>query len=192
MNLFLFDGQLGAGKTLGMTLFALRYRFMCGCQLWSNYSMNIAKDFNSYTDFIHLADYNSNIVLLDEAHTSLDSRLFGSKQVIYFTQLIFYLRKLNTTMMLTSPNINTIDKRVRELANIYVFCSKNNYNFNYSIYDVQTGKHLKTYSIAQSKAIDIVKDVYDTKSIVSPLILPKNDDDFRNFTDLLKIKLAAA
>lgn len=188
MNLVIIDGYLGAGKTLAMTLLASYFQGLSNCALYSNYGIAGSKKFDHYEDFLQIADENSTIVCLDEAHTDLDSRNFNTNAVKFFTHLIFYLRKLRTTIMLATPSIDNLDSRVRGIANLYIKVTKDKKFFLYDFYDVQSLKYLKRYKIRQADAFVIASMAYDTFNMVLPVEFPQDRNIYNDFVKTLKEK----
>jgi hypothetical protein len=188
MNLAIIDGFLGAGKTLAMTLLSLYFQELSGCALYSNYAVKGSKEFSHYHDFMSIADESSSILMLDEAHTDLDSRNYNTNAVKYFTHLIFYLRKLRCTIMLATPSIDNIDSRVRGIANLYIHVNKNRTHFIYEFWDIQSGRYLKTYKIRQEDAFICSALAYDTFNMVLPVTFPDDRKEFNSFVIQLKEK----
>lgn len=186
MNIVIIDGMLGAGKTLAMSILAKYYQLSSGCALFSNYGLSGSDSFSSYRDFLKVAQSGHSIICLDEAHIFLDSRMSHNRGIIYFTQLAYYFRKMRTTVFLTSPQMDSIDKRVRLLTNIYVYAEKDNDYFRYHFYDYQSEKYLKSKRIRKEEAIEIGKKLYDTYYMVEPMVLPKSEEEYREFVEELK------
>lgn len=186
MNIIIIDGMLGAGKTLAMSILSKYYAEKSGCALFSNYGLYGSYEFNSYRDFLKVVAQKHSIICLDEAHIFLDSRMSHNKGVIYFTQLSYYFRKMRTTVMMTSPQIDSIDKRVRLCANIYVYAEKDDKYFKYHFYDYQSERYLKTKRIKKDDAIRLASKLYDTYYMVEPMVLPRSEEEYREFVELLK------
>ncbi|MCG7218199.1 hypothetical protein MF069_36485 [Paenibacillus mucilaginosus] len=186
MNLAIIDGFLGAGKTLGMSLLSLYFQSQSNCTLYSNYGLAGSKEFTHYEQFLDVAKEPSSIICLDEAHTDLDSRSSTTNVVKYFTHLIFYLRKLRCTLMLSTPSIENLDARVRLIANLYVMVSKDKKYFYYDMYDMQKLRHLKRYKIRQADAFSVAAKAYDTYNIVLPVEFPSEKKEFNEFLPILK------
>lgn len=193
MYLWVFQGNLGEGKTFGMSTFAHYFankarRSHVDIKLFSNYGLKGASDIINYKDFYALAEAQGSICCLDEAHTSLDARLFAKGSNIYFTQFIFYLRKLKSSWFLSSPNIMNLDSRVRMLTNILVNCHKTPAGFNFEFYDFQAqsygpyGKLLRRKFLPMVKAKEIFETgLYDTNKILRTIPFPSNEREFDKF-----------
>lgn len=190
MNAIVFSGKLGAGKTLGMAILALYYASRSGCTLYSNCGINFSKPFSHYEDFLDIAEQKHSIVCLDESHVDLDSRSSNANTVKHFTNLLFYLRKLRCTMFFTTPSIDNLDLRVRDIMNIYCEVSKDKKYFRYNLYDLQSEIWLKEIRIKKESAFALSEKIYDTNAMVTPLELPQETAAFKNFLHQLKIKNA--
>jgi hypothetical protein len=186
VNVIIFDGYLGSGKTLGMSLLGKYFQLKSGCTLYSNYGVKDSLPFSNYMQFIDLAKQPSSIVLLDEAHSDLDARNFNTNTVKFFTHIIFYLRKLRTTIFFATPSIDNLDSRVRSICNLYCAVSKDKKHFYYDMFDLQRLKFLKRYKIKIPAAHQIAGDIYDTYNIVLPVEFPQDRQEFHNFIRQLK------
>lgn len=185
MNVAVIDGYLGAGKTLAMSILAEFYRQRSGCALYSNYGIRRSFAFEHYNQFLELTQHYSSIVCLDEAHTDLDSRSFNTNVAKFFSHLMFYFRKLRTTVFFATPDIENLDSRVRSICNLYIKADKDKHYFYYTMYDMQRMKFLKRYKIKKDNAFLIASNIYDTHNIVTPIEFPQ---DKKEFTELI-IKL---
>lgn len=186
MYLMGFDGVMGSGKTLGMSVMAQYYRQKTGCTLYSNYGLKHSQLFTNFEQFLEVARQPSSIICLDEAHTDLDSRSGNTNTAKYFTHMIFYLRKLRCTLFFSSPAITNIDFRVRSLMNVYCQVRKNKKSFYYDMYDLQSEKYLKTMRINQQKVFSISDQIYDTHKMVVPMEFPEKKDDYLRIIQTLK------
>ncbi|MFP3786293.1 hypothetical protein, partial [Burkholderia sp. SIMBA_024] len=68
MYVMVYDGIMGAGKTMGMSIMAQHFRQKSGCTLYSNYGLVGAKPFDTFDTFVDVAKQKSSIICLDEAH----------------------------------------------------------------------------------------------------------------------------
>lgn len=185
MNFIVFEGALGTGKTNGAVIYANYIKALSPeTTLYSNFGMKGAKDFTSLYDLYEIANNFSSIVVLDEAHIDLDSRSFNSNHVKFISQTSFYLRKLRTTFIMTSPLFENLDSRIRGITNMLVRVTKDKNYFYYDSYDVQAMKYLKSKRILKKNAFKM--DLYDTNSIVSPVEVPKDKVAFEAFLVNLK------
>lgn len=186
MNVVIIDGIMGAGKTLGMTLLTTYFSLKSGCTQYSNYGIRGSKPFTHYRDFIDVAMQPSSVIALDESHTDLDSRNFNTNAVKFFTHLVFYFRKMRTTMFLATPIMETLDNRVRSVCNLYCRCSKDQNYFYYDMYDLQANRFLRRYKIKQELAFEIASQLYDTHNIVTPMEFPSDREEFKSLIHDLK------
>lgn len=186
MELLVFQGNRGMGKTLGMVLYAKYLQEHTGCSLFSNFPMNGSDGFYSFDDFKKVATCENSILLLDECHNDLDGRDSQSRNVKYLTHMIFYLRKLRCTMLLTTPLFRSIAGQVRDVTNIVVCCSKNRDYFFYDFWDNDNSVFLKRRNINREKALVLCDSVYDTKGIVSPLKFPEDRNGFVKLLEEIK------
>lgn len=182
----IFDGYMGSGKTLGMSIMARYFQERSGCSLYSNYGLIGGEQFDHYTKFLSLTEKPSSIVCLDEAHIDLDARNSTTNVSKYFTHLIFYLRKLRTTIFLATPSVENLDSRVRAVANVYCHVEKKKTKFSYHMFDLQSSRFLKTISISKPKAFQIAPSIYDTYKMVSPMIFPEKKEEYHAFINELK------
>lgn len=181
-----FDGKLGVGKTFGMSLLAQHYRQKTGCTLYSNYGLKNSKLFTNFEQFLDVAQQPSSIICLDEAHTDLDARSGNTNAVKYFTHLLFYLRKIRATLFFTTPDISTVDFRVRSIMNAYCNVRKNKSSFYYDFWEPNTGHKLRGYKIDQQRAFAISSQVYDTHKMVVPMDFPETKQDYSSLINQLK------
>lgn len=186
MNFFVFTGFLGSGKTLGAAIYAKHYSQMSGCALYSNCGLLGAKPFTSIEDFKLIAQEKSSILLLDEAHMDLDARSFSSNHVKFFTQLSYYLRKLRCTLIITTPSFGDLDTRIRNITNVLAFVNKDTKYFRYELWDIQSRRFIKNMKIKKENAFKIASTLFDTNSMVTPIEISKNKEDFKEFLEQLK------
>lgn len=190
MYLWVFQGNLGEGKTSAMSILGHYYanKMKGKIELFSNYGLLGSQELKHYQDFYEVARLHGSIVLIDEAQTSLDSRLFAKGNNIYLTQFMFYLRKLGCSWFLSTPSIANLDSRVRALTNILVDCHKTSAGFVYYIYDYQAqnygpwGKLLRRKFLPMAKAKEIfATGLYDTYRIIRSIPFPGNEREFDHF-----------
>jgi hypothetical protein len=125
--------------------------------------------------------------MLDEAHSDLDARNFNTNSVKFFTHLIFYLRKLRTTLMLATPALENLDSRVRAILNLYCHVTKDKEYFYYDMYDMQSMRHLGRYKIRIERAVELASMLYDTYNMVTPVEFPSDRKEFELFVKELKV-----
>lgn len=178
MNLIMIDGYLGSGKTLGMSLKALQWQQKSGCTLFSNYGLKGSIPFTSFADFKKVAVQPSSIICLDESHLDISNRDFNTNSVKFFVNMVFFLRKLRCTLMMTSPLFHNIDSKIRDITNIYIHVSKRNSIMTYDYYDVEQQYFIKSEQLDLNKISSYIGDIYDTYEMVIPLEYPKTRDEY--------------
>lgn len=186
MYIMNFEGIMGNGKTLGMSILAKYFQEQSGCTLYSNYGLVGSKPFTSFNDFLDVAVQPHSILCLDEVHNDIDSRDFNTNSVKYFSHIAFYLRKLNCTLMMTTPLFENVESRVRGVTNIVIPVQKDKKYYYYPIYDWQSMRFLKTKKIKKELAHNIAGSIFDTNAMVEPLEYPANRDEFKKLLSQLK------
>lgn len=195
-----FEGQLGAGKTLGMTVFTWYFSLAAGTNVLSNLPLRqeaFARhrlknpDFwlgylAEYADFVDLAKRGGGIVAWDELHQSMDSRTWQRKTQIYWTEFAMYLRKINAPMFFTSQSVtNQVDVRIRQIVDGIVVCSRSSGQFTYRLFDAISGQHRKTWRFPRF-FIQRFFSVFDSYRIVRPVRFPTTDRAYVDFLDKLQ------
>ncbi|MGG0208425.1 hypothetical protein ABEZ57_27695 [Bacillus mycoides] len=186
MIIYTFDGLMGFGKTLGMSIFAKRLQQESGCALYSNYGLAGSKPFTSFNDFLSICDESSTILCLDECHLDIDSRNSLSNASKYFSHIAFFLRKMRCTLMLTTPLFSNVDSRIRDITFVYVPVEKDKNYFYYPHIDWQVNKLLKIEKIKKENVFKLASNVYETNNMVTPLEYPANKTEFDNLLEQLK------
>lgn len=186
MNVAVIDGYLGAGKTLAMSILASYFASRSNCTLYSNFGLKDSKEFSSFDTFLDISMQPSSILCLDEAHSDMDSRNSTTNQAKFWSHLMFYLRKMRCTVFLATPGIENLDSRVRLLCNLYIHVTKTKTHFLYDMYDMQSGRFLRRYKIAQESAFIIANGIYDTYKMVLPVEYPSSKEEFQNLLTELK------
>lgn len=190
MYLFVFDGLMGSGKTLAMSLLAFYLQEKHDLIVYSNYSFYGSKEFNSFYNFLDIAKETKPVLLLlDEGHVDLDSGDFSTNAAKYFSHVFFYFRKLNCRLFITTPIFSNINTRFRALCSFLVNCSSFSDFFVFNIFDVQRNIFLKQIKVYKEHAFSCVENVYDTNSIVSPIVFPSNKLEFTELLSSIKSQL---
>lgn len=190
MYLIVFDGLMGSGKTLAMSLLASYLHKKHDLIVYSNYSFYGSKEFNSFYNFLDIAiETKPVLLLLDEGHIDLDSGDFSTNAAKYFSHLFFYFRKLNCRLFITTPIFNNINTRFRALCSFLVSCSFFSDFFIFNIFDVQRNIFLKQIKVYKEHAFSYVTGIYDTNSIVSPIVFPSNKLEFTELLSSIKSRL---
>jgi hypothetical protein len=186
MYLLGLDAAMGTGKTLGMSLLAQHFRQQSGCTLWSNYGLANAKLFTNFEQFLEVAQQPSSIICLDEVHTDLDSRSGNTNTSKYLTHMLYYLRKIRATIFYATPDISSVDVRVRSVTNVYCRVSKNKRKFKYEMWDLQSVRYLRTLMIDKEKVFAIADQIYDTHKMVVPMEFPEKKEEYIQLINMLK------
>lgn len=190
MYLVVFDGLMGSGKTLAMSLLASYLHKKHDLIVYSNYSFYGSKEFSSFSDFLDIAKEEKPVILLlDEGHIDLDSGDFSTNAAKYFSHLFFYFRKLNCRLFITTPIFSNINTRFRALCSILVSCSVYSDFFIFNIFDVQRNIFLKQIKIYKEHAFSYVTGIYDTNSVVSPIVFPSNKLEFTELLSSIKLNI---
>ena len=185
-NLIMYDGRMGAGKTIGMSIEALDLQVRSGCTLFSNYGLVGSIPFTSFEDFKKVAVQPSSIICLDESHMDLSNRDFNMNSVKFFVNMIFFLRKMRATLMMTSPLFENIDSKVRAVTNFYIHVSQSNGFLNYYRYDVEQSRFLRHDRLSMEKVKLIGEHIFDTYEMVTPLDYPKTREEFLSIMNEVK------
>ncbi|MGC5328953.1 AAA family ATPase [Brevibacillus sp. SYSU BS000544] len=189
--IIIVDGQQGSFKTSFMSVIAHQMGYFMGdrLSLFSNYELKDSKPFRSYTDFLEVAKCHTSLILLDEAQATLSSRGFSNKGQNSFTELMLFLRKLRTTMFLTSVRFEFIDSRIREICDIYIYATEENGFVTYDIFDFQRVRFIKRVqiSVAEYKNILTQLNLFRTWRPVRSTSLP-DEKTFQLFLEKLIIE----
>ena len=190
MYLVIFDGLMGSGKTLAMSLLASYLHKKHDLIVYSNYSFYNSKEFNSFYNFLDIAKETKPVLLLlDEGHVDLDSGDFSTNAAKYFSHLFFYFRKLNCRLFITTPIFSNINTRFSALCSFLVNCSSFSDFFVFNIFDVHRNIFLKQIKIYKEHAFSYVTGIYDTNSIVSPIVFPANKLEFTELLSSIKSRI---
>ena len=184
MNFICIEGALGSGKTTLASIYALYYHLKSNCTLYSNYGLKNSIHFDHIEQFKDVAVQPSSIITIDEGHVDLDARSFNTNHVKFISHISYYLRKLRSTFIITSPSFNDLDSRIRGITNILIEVRKDQKYFYYDHYDVQKRKFIKTVRINQNFAFSL--DIFNTWAMVEPLKVHENRKEFEQFLRELK------
>lgn len=127
-------GRMGTGKTLSVVRYAYLY-YKQGFTIYSNMKLNFPHHFIGLQDLVNYANANINfeksVIILDEAHVLLDSRLSGSKRNVVLTHLIVVSRHLGGSggchIFYTSQYLHQVDKRLRANTDVLIKCSSKDF-----------------------------------------------------------------
>lgn len=193
-----FTGNLGSGKTLGMTVWAWHFSLRTRSNLLSNlpyrpeafqrHKKAIPGFWLGYLEdqegFVELAKRGGGIIAWDEIHQSIDSRSWARKTQVYFTQFLMYLRKLDSPLFLTTQSLGQIDVRVRSIIDFVVYCERYRSGFLYLV-TTADGRVLRRSYLRQGDAKQWFS-VFDSYRIVRPVEFPATEREYVRFLDRLQ------
>lgn len=124
MNIALYRGARGTGKSLTMTKDGYKY-FMNGWPVYTNLSET---PFHQVTaDFILSLSGDSMlkncVLLIDEIEFFFDSREWNKAEARNFGRFLQQIRKRNVIILCTAQYSNLIDIRLRQQIDVVVICS---------------------------------------------------------------------
>lgn len=192
--LVIISGNVGSGKTLLMTIFALSSQT---AHIVSNYKLHPRVDMNKTVSAFDMlpfvkCEYESCLILLDEAYTYLESRTSGAEQNRLMSYVLFQSRKKDVDMYLTVQLKSTIDVRFRELADIYIECQTRNPKSREDfVYCLHKGPKSKVIRIKFADALPFMQ-LYDTYEVVTS-DTAHDDSTYSQFmTEADRVKMVTA
>jgi len=167
-------GDMGSGKTLIATYFAYHYFKKCKSKIYANYHLNFPFEIIKMSQLTNPAyNFSNSVLIIDEIHQFLDSRLSGSKKNRTIGYFITQSRKRNIILLYTTQQAGQADKRLRGNTDYFIRCTnlspkdaKENIFIQWEIID----SHNKSRKYA-FKADPYFK-LYDTTQVV-----PFEDED---------------
>ena len=110
-------GQLGAGKTLLMTLLGYNL-YRQGYKVYANYHLNFPYTYlQDFEDFDNIDVEKENVVLLDEIWTTADARRSLHEPAIQLSKRILQSRKKRSHILYTAQFSRLVDVRIRNITN---------------------------------------------------------------------------
>lgn len=173
-----YNGLMGSGKTSKAICDALLLQNETGCKIYTNFGMVGQNRFEHFSDFEKIAVEPSSIIILDECHMDLDARDYNSNSVKNFTKMVNYLRKIRCVIFLTTPNFFNIDTKIRDLTSYICECRKRGDYQIFEYYDLQNDNLIKSQYTKSSDLINVIKDQFNTYSMVTPLNYPKDKEGY--------------
>ena len=172
MALYAYVGELGTGKTLGLTYMALR-NWLKGKDIYSNYKLNFPPtEFGNRIIYVRTIDDIQNIgdgfACLDELWLWLDSRASGSKKNKIISVILSASRKMGFDIGYTTQSLHQIDKRVRDITDMLVIPQISGNGLKCTLYFVkndQTRKLIRTYRFPT----ELMYNCYNTREIIRKL-----------------------
>jgi len=176
-------GDIGSGKTLFMTYIAY-ILYNKGWRVYANYKLNFP-----YTSIISLKTLDNlegknNMILLDEAWITADSRKSGSYLNLALSKIVLQSRKKSAELLYTTQYANQVDIRIRQITHVYIVPEIVHFEANIpAIVKVTFFKMSGLYEFEEmgEKLYDIFNThlLYNTEEII-------NETKKENITDLLK------
>lgn len=198
----LFQGNMGSGKTLGMTSLARSSSYDTGgASILSNYGLS-PRAFQDHRllnsgfhlsrlkgsgDFVEFTRSGGGIILLDEVHRLLDSRLSLGYQNIYLSEFFMFIRKIRSVAMLTVQHSSMADVRIRHVLDMVVDCRRTRGGFSYVARDGQSNRPVRTWQVSDAQAASIYG-AYDTYELIEGIAFPSTKKAFDKF--ILDLKAA--
>lgn len=191
-----FEGSFGSGKSLGAAMMAWAVSAATGCRVASN--MPLAGEFFPWSGgvvdlrdvegFVALAAAGGGVAVLDELPVSLDSRRSQTKQQVWFTEFLMYLRKIGVSLLYTAQSVDhQVDVRVREVTDLVVACERVAGGFSRVLYRGLEGFEVGR-SFLPADAAWRWYGLYDTKAVVPAVRFPEDEKGY----SALMAALAAA
>jgi len=195
MSIESFNGGLGSGKTLRLTIRMFEY-FEKGFKIMCNYDLNFEhKKINpiDLIDGLFDDELDNSVVGMTEAYTFLDSRFSGSESSRYLTYFLLQTRKRKVKFLYDAQMIGSVDLRLRGITNRIYDCKKivkdknkdkededNIIGFAYHVMDDDGESYYEGLDIKEAKKYF---PMYNTKDILLPqYIKPSN-----NLKEILEI-----
>lgn len=190
---FFIQGQLGAGKTLVMSILAHHWAEKVrqkggNIQLFSNYGLKDSYPMTHFTDWYKVAEAQGSICCWDESQMCFSNRRWSNYGSIIATELMFYTRKMQSVQIYCSPSIYNVDSRIRQIVEVLITVKRiGNHGFSLHFVDYQTNEFMHKQFIPMSKAKKFFKlKLYDTFSMVQGFPLPKTETQGKEFFEKLE------
>lgn len=124
-------------------------------------------------------DYKPKVLLLDEAYYFMDSRSWKDNKnaTIFFNTI----GKQDILLILTAPNPNQIEMRIRDQHNYLFLARDDNNRFSYRVFDCFRGTH-KDFTLDKTSQL-FSKLKYDTKQVPDWVDCDLKDFNNNNFNN---------
>lgn len=135
------NSETGTGKTTLAILLA---------KYWDRNGWNSTKgfqDINEYLAYYLLKARAGDVLIFDDAQAGADSRRSTSKENVRVTKYWTILRSKNIVSILTLPTQTMLDKRLLELADIWLNVRTKGEAVPYRIYVDDIKKYVRTYRV---------------------------------------------
>lgn len=160
-------GNMGAGKTLFMSIMCQWLNFKLRVPIYANYPLKNSIPIKTLDE---LTNVERGVVALDEFWVSMDSR--QSEYNVLLSRWVNQTRKKNILVLYTTQAMSQVDKRVRNANHLLVFCEKFEKVdvpfYRYTFLSGSSGTILKSFKIPVAKAKNFYN-FYDTFAVVFPL-----------------------
>ncbi|HAS7789738.1 zonular occludens toxin domain-containing protein [Paenibacillus lactis] len=192
-------GGYGQGKTLTATIKAHQWAAASGAKLFANFPLRGAYLFDDYTDWYRVADAHGSIIIFDESQSNFDSRTWGGNGQIIMTQVLNYVRKMNSLFIFVLPSYSNIDTRIRDKTDLLIECIKSpNGTINNLVYEYQQkefgpkGRFVNRWvlPVHQQKKVHALN-LYSTHSMVHRFPTPPQNKVDQFFQELDRRHTAA-
>ena len=160
------NGDIGSGKTVLGVYLAYKLKKK-NYKIMSNVKIKFPDGSESEAINVKNLEHLDNcVIVLDEAHTILDSRRSASKTNLTTSYFILQTRKRGIVLIYTAQLGTSVDKRLRNVQDYNIVAIKNKKYFKYLISN-QTQE--RSIIIDKEKFKPIFK-MYDTNQIIPPII----------------------
>lgn len=161
MGIMAFVGNLGTGKTLGMTFVGLK-KYNEGRKIFSNY--NLAFPHTLISTIEDIDKIKNGIFLGDELWLWLDARRTTMKSHKVINDILTKSRKRNFDIYYTTQHMKQIDVRIQNITDFIVSpqLSPDKSRCMLYVYDGKTGSFLRQYKFYT----ETIFSMYDTNEEV--------------------------
>jgi hypothetical protein len=168
-------GNLGSGKTMLLTVFALRLVERGDYEVYANYTIRHPK-IRKITplELININPLEKRaLLILDEVYAWLDSRVSTSTLNRYLSWIILQSRKRNMDIIYSAQLLRLPDIRLKELSDIIVLAENRQSGFFYKfIWQKGLSIFSKKIVLPYQQAKNYFN-LYDTREIVEPIFFEK-------------------
>jgi hypothetical protein len=177
--LYCIINEMGKGKTLLSTLYALMYSILYPKnKIYANYTLKLSNAVFTPYLFIPISELESCLIIADDFYA-----LKNAKNLLGL--IVNCSRKLDITVIITCQYYAMIQPIIRTLSQIIsVDYDKEKDLLGLIIYD-SSKTHIITMNIVEN-AVERVKNIYDTKEVVKSQIDSKIKDEIVRFSHNLE------
>jgi hypothetical protein len=162
MALIVIAGDIGSGKTLLMTYMALKDPR----PVFANYFID-RPGWNILTPATIERLNHPALILIDEGYVWLESRISSSLVNRYWSQVLFQSRKRQLDIVITCQLVSTIDKRFREMADLYIVAERKPEGFVYTC--IKPGRKRVLRFMLTNEVAEQIFPRYDTMELVTSI-----------------------